>query len=184
MKEIILGVSGSIAAYKAADITNRLKEKDFNVHVVMTKASTSFITPLTMQALSKNPVFIDVLQEYKPSDIVHIDLAQSVDAVLIAPATANVIGKLATGIADDMLTTLVLATKDIPKFIAPAMNHVMYNNIAVQHNLKILKERGWIIIEPRVSRLACGDVAIGALETVEKIVEFVNAELERINNEN
>lgn len=173
MKKIILGVSASISAYKAADITNRLKDKQFDVHVVMTKSSTAFITPLTLQALSKNPVYIDVLQEYNPSEIVHIALPQSVDCILIAPASANIIAKIALGIADDMLSTLVLAALDIPKLIAPAMNNVMYANEAVQDNLKILQRRGWTIIEPREANLACGVYAKGALATVEDIIQSV-----------
>lgn len=173
MKNIILGVSGSISAYKAADITNRLIDKNFQVNVVMTKAGTAFITPLTMQALSKNPVYTDVLQESNPSEIVHIALPQKADCILIAPATANIIGKIANGIADDMLSTLVLAAKSIPKLIAPAMNVMMYDNEAVQDNLKILQKRGWIIIKPREARLACGTYGNGALAAVDDIVHSV-----------
>lgn len=173
MKNIILGISGSISAYKAADITNRLIDKNFQVNVVMTKSGTAFITPLTMQALSKNPVYTDVLQESNPSDIVHISLPQKADCILIAPATANIIGKIAGGIADDMLSTLVLAAKSIPKLIAPAMNNIMYENEAVQDNLKILQKRGWIIIEPREARLACGTYGKGALAAVDDIVHAV-----------
>lgn len=177
MKDIVLGVTGSIAAYKAADIVNRLKDKDYNVHVVMTKAGASFITPLTMQALSKNVVYTDVLQESTPSEIVHIDLPKKATCILIAPATANIIGKIAAGIADDMLSTMVLPAKGIPKILAPAMNNDMYNNVVVQENLEKLKNRGWIIIEPRESRLACGDFAKGALAKVEDIVEKVIEEV-------
>ena len=173
MKNIILGITGSISAYKAADITNRLIDKNYQVHVVMTHAATAFITPLTMQALSKHPVYTDVLQESNPSEIVHISLPQNADCILIAPATANIIGKIATGIADDMLSTLVLAAKSIPKLIAPAMNCVMYENEAVQANLKLLQQRGWIIIDPREARLACGTHGKGALATVEDIVATV-----------
>jgi phosphopantothenoylcysteine decarboxylase len=173
MKNIILGITGSISAYKAADITNRLIDEEFNVHVVMTKNGASFITPLTMQALSKNPVYTDVLQESTPSEIIHISLPQKADCILIAPATANIIGKIAAGIADDMLSTLVLAPKAIPKLIAPAMNHIMYNNEAVQDNLKTLQKRGWIIIEPREARLACRAYGKGALAVVDEIVQAV-----------
>lgn len=171
MKKIILGVSGSISAYKAADITNRLLDQNYQVNVVMTKAATAFITPLTMQALSKNPVYTEVLQESNPAEIIHISLPQNADGILIAPATANIIGKIAKGIADDMLSSLVLAAKSIPKLIAPAMNCIMYENEAVQDNLKILKKRGWIIIEPREARLACGTYGKGALAAVEDIVQ-------------
>lgn len=173
MKNIILGVTGSISAYKSADITNRLKDNGFNVHVVMTNAGASFITPLTLQALSKNTVYTDVLQEISPSEIIHIDLAKRADCILIAPATANIIGKIASGIADDMLSTLVLALRDTPKYIAPAMNNVMYASDAVQSNIDILKRRGWNFIEPRESKLACGDFGKGALAAVDEIVKVV-----------
>lgn len=173
MKNIILGVSGSISAYKAADITNRLMDQTYSVNVVMTKASTSFITPLTLQALSKNPVYTDVLQEQNPSEIVHIALPQKADCILIAPATANIIGKIANGIADDMLSTMVLALDSIPKLIAPAMNNMMYDNNTVQTNLKVLEKRGWIVIEPRIANLACGTYAKGALANVDDIVHSV-----------
>jgi phosphopantothenoylcysteine decarboxylase len=173
MRNIILGISGSISAYKSADITNRLIDKNYNVNVVMTKAGTAFITPLTMQALSKNLVYTDVLQESNPAEIVHISLPQKADCILIAPATANFIGKIASGIADDMLSSLILASKSIPKLIAPAMNYLMYENVAVQSNLKILQQRGWIIIEPREARLACGTYGKGALANVDDIVNTV-----------
>ena len=182
MKNLILGITGSIAAYKAADITNLLKQNDFNVNVVMTKSSTSFITPLTMQSLSKNIVYVDVLQEDTPSEIVHIDLAKKASCILIAPATANIIGKIASGIADDMLTSIVLAANKIPKFIAPAMNNNMYANPIVQENPNKLKEHGWIIIEPRTSLLACGDYGKGALAAVDDIVSCVLQKLEQNND--
>lgn len=173
MKQILLGVTGSISAYKAADITNRLIKLGYSVHVVMTKAGASFITPLTMQALSKNQVYVDVLQEDEPSEIVHVSLTQKAELLLIAPATANCIGKIAGGIADDMLTSMVLAAQGIPKLIAPAMNTRMYENPAVRQNLEVLTARGWQLIEPRSSRLACGDVGKGALASVDTIVQAV-----------
>ncbi len=169
MKTVILGVTGSIAAYKAADIVTRLIKQDCNVHVVMTKNATAFITPLTMQALSHNRVYANVLQEDNPEEIIHISLPQKADALLIAPATANIIGKIATGIADDLLTSMVLAAYNIPMLIAPAMNTRMYENDAVQNNLELLKKRGWILIEPRVARLACGCDGKGALADVNTI---------------
>lgn len=175
MKNIILGISGSISAYKAADITSRLIDNNYNINVVMTKGGAAFITPLTLQALSKNPVYTDVLQESNPSEIVHITLAQRADCILIAPASADIIGKIANGIADDMLSTLVLAAKSIPMLIAPAMNCVMYENEAVQNNLNLLKRRGWIIIEPRETRLACGTYGKGALAAVEDVVQCVKS---------
>jgi len=173
MKTIILGVTGSIAAYKAPDIVSRLKKHDHDIHVVMTKNGASFITPLTMQTMSQNRVFVDTLQEDDPSDVIHVSLPQRADLLLIAPATANIIAKIAHGIADDMLTSMVLATHNIPKLIAPAMNTRMYENESTVHNLEILKSRGWTIIEPRIARLACGYEGKGALANVEVIVESV-----------
>lgn len=173
MRTVILGVTGSIAAYKAADIANKLTASGYDTHVVMTKAGASFITPLTMQALSKNRVFVDVLQEEDPSEIVHVALPQRADIILIAPATANIIGKIAGGIADDMLTSMVLAAYGIPMVIAPAMNTRMYENPATQENLQKLKARGWTVIEPREARLACGYVGKGALADITDILNTV-----------
>jgi phosphopantothenoylcysteine decarboxylase len=173
MKTVILGVTGSIAAYKSADIVSRLTKKDCDIHVVMTKNGASFITPLTMQTLSRNRVFVDVLQEEDPKEVIHVNLPQKADLILVAPATANIIAKLACGIADDMLTSMVLAAHDIPLLIAPAMNTRMYENAVTQRNLGILKELGWVEIPPRVARLACGYEGKGALATVEDIVKYV-----------
>lgn len=173
MKTIILGITGSIAAYKAADIANGLVKLDYDVHVVMTKAGASFITPLTMQALTKNRVYVNVLQEENPAEIVHIALPQKADLLLIAPATANIIAKIAGGIADDLLTSMVLATYGIPKLIAPAMNTRMYENPATQENLQKLKSREWDVIEPREARLACGYVGKGAMAEVDVIIQTV-----------
>jgi phosphopantothenoylcysteine decarboxylase len=172
MKTILLGISGSISAYKAADITSRLTHLGYNVEVIMTKNSTAFITPLTLQSLSKNPVHTEVMAENNPSQINHIDLAKKADLFLIAPASANIIGKLAHGIADDMLSTVALALKpEVPKIIAPAMNTYMYENPFVQRNLSLLKEVGYQEVIPREALLACGDYGRGALATVETIVE-------------
>jgi len=172
--KIILGVTGSIAAYKSADIANNLVKLGHDVHVVMTKAATGFITPLTMQALTKNRVFTEVLQEDDPSEIIHISLPEKADMLLIAPATANIIAKIANGIADDMLSSMVLATTDIPKLIAPAMNTRMYENPATSENLQKLIKRGWTLIEPREARLACGYVGKGALAELSTILNAVN----------
>ena len=177
MKTIILGVTGSIAAYKAADIANGLVKLGHGVHVVMTRSGASFITPLTMQALTKNRVYTDVLQEDDPSRIVHIELPRSADAFLVAPATANIIGKLAGGIADDMLTSMALAAHGIPMLIAPAMNTRMYENAATCENLQKLTSRGWILIGPRESRLACGHVGLGALAHADDIIKAVTESL-------
>lgn len=175
MKTVILGVTGSIAAYKAADIANGLVKRDYDVHVVMTKTGASFITPLTMQALTKNRVFVDVLQEDDPSEIIHVALPQKAGLFLIAPATANIIGKIAVGIADDMLTSMVLATHGIPKLIAPAMNTRMYENPATQENLQKLQGRGWTVIEPREAQLACGYTGKGAMAEVDAIIQTVTS---------
>lgn len=178
-KNIVLGVTGSIAAYKAADIVSGLTKLGHKVNVVMTEAATQFITPLTLQTLSKNTVFSNVFQEESPSEVKHITLAQDADLLLIAPATANIIGKLAYGIADDMLTSLYLATRDIPMLIAPAMNVRMYENPVVTENLDKLMRRGFILIEPRESMLACGYVGKGALARVPDIIEAVEVSLSR-----
>lgn len=173
MKNIILGVTGSIAAYKAADIISQLMKKGCNVNVVMTKSGTEFVTPLTFQTLSRNKVYVDVFQEKEPNEVKHISLSQKADVFLIAPATANIIGKIASGIADDMLTSLALSVTGIPKIIAPAMNTRMYNNPIVQDNIEKLKKYGYQFIEPRESRLACGDIGKGALANVSEIVDVV-----------
>jgi len=178
VKQIILGVTGSISAYKAADIVSALVKLGHSVHVVMTKAGASFITPLTMQALSKNRVFVDVLQEDDPSEIIHIALTQKADLMLIAPATANILGKIAGGIADDMLSSMALAVHDIPLLVAPAMNTNMYANPALQENLAKLRSRGWQVVEPREGRLACGAVGKGALAETGVIVRAVADNLE------
>ena len=178
MKTVILGVTGSIAAYKAPDIVSRLTKNHCDVHVVMTKNGAAFITPLTMQTMSRNRVFVDVLQEDDPKEVIHVNLPQKSDLMLIAPATANVIAKIAAGIADDMLTSMVLAAHNIPKLIAPAMNTRMYENEATQHNLDILRQRGWEIIEPRTAMLACGYEGKGALAEVSVITDHVLTRLE------
>jgi phosphopantothenoylcysteine decarboxylase len=140
----------------------------------MTKHSTSFITPLTLQVLSQNSVYTDVLDEPEAAHIGHIALPQATDIFCIAPASANVIAKIAQGIADDQLTSMVLALKnDTPKLIAPAMNTTMLQNPATVANIELLKQRGWSVIEPRVARLACGEVGPGALAAVETIVEAI-----------
>ncbi len=177
MKNIILGVTGSIAAYKAADITNMLTKDGYNVDVIMTKGGLAFITPLTLQTLSKNRVYTDVFQEDYPREVKHISLSKKADLLLIAPATADIIGKLANGIADDMLTSVVLAVKNIPMLIAPAMNTKMYENPIVQDNISKLKKYGFEIIEPKEAMLACGDLGKGALADINEIVEIVKTHI-------
>ena len=174
MKTILLGVSGSISAYKAADITSQLAKLGYNVEILMTKSSTAFITPLTLQSLSKNPVHTDVMMEIDPSKINHIELAKKADLFLVAPASANTIGKLAHGIADDLLSTVALALyPETPKIIAPAMNTYMYQNPIV----------GYQEIIPREALLACGDYGRGALATVEDILQTVMKILASDNKE-
>lgn len=173
MKEIILGITGSIAAYKSADIANQLTKSKINVHTIMTTSATKFITPLTFQTLTKNKVYVDMFEEIFHSDVRHISLAQRADCFVIAPASANIIGKIASGIADDMLSTVVMAIKDRPIIICPAMNTVMYENPIIQSNMRKLQNLGYQIIEPKESRLACGDLGKGALAEIEIITAAV-----------
>ena len=170
-KNIVLGVCGSIAAYKAGDIIRRLQDKNCRVSVIMTKEAVEFITPLTLSTLSGNVVFSDMFNQ-DAWRMAHIELARTADAVLIAPATANVIGKLANGLCDDMLTTFAVTSK-APIFIAPAMNDEMYANSIVKENCAKLKKHGVSFIEPVKGKLACGTVGIGHLAEVEEIVKFI-----------
>ncbi|WP_042271729.1 bifunctional phosphopantothenoylcysteine decarboxylase/phosphopantothenate--cysteine ligase CoaBC [[Clostridium] dakarense] len=171
-KTVVIGVSGGVAVYKALDVVSRLKKLGANVRVIMTKSATEFVTPLSFQSLSQNYVVYDMFEEPKTWDVEHISLAKAADVFLIAPATANVIGKMANGIADDMLTTTVMATKG-KVLIAPAMNTNMYENPIVQRNISTLKELGYEFVEPESGRLACGDIGKGKLATPEDIVNQV-----------
>jgi phosphopantothenoylcysteine decarboxylase/phosphopantothenoylcysteine decarboxylase/phosphopantothenate--cysteine ligase len=173
MKNIILGVTGSIAAYKAADIANILTGDGHAVHVIMTQSAQKFITAVTFQTLTKNKVYTELFDEIIYEDVRHISLAQKADLALIAPATANIIGKIAGGIADDMLSTVIMAIRDRPVLICPAMNTAMYENPVVAGNIKKLAGLGYRFIEPREGRLACGDTGKGALAPVEFIVDEV-----------
>lgn len=171
-KTVVLGVTGGIAAYKGLDIVSKLRKKDINVHVIMTKSATEFVTPLSFQALSQNYVVTDMFDEPKTIEIEHISLAQKADLFLIAPATANIIGKLANGIADDMLSTTVMAT-NAPVLIAPAMNTNMYNNPILQRNIGLLKSYGYHFIDTDEGRLACGDIGKGKLADTDKILDII-----------
>jgi phosphopantothenoylcysteine decarboxylase/phosphopantothenate--cysteine ligase len=171
-KSIILGITGGIAAYKAAALTSKLTQKGAEVHVIMTASAKQFITELTLQSLSKQRVYSDTFQERDPSSISHIDLADSADLVLIAPATANIIAKMAHGLADDMLSTTLLAAT-APVMVAPAMNVHMYQHPAVLSNIDTLYNRGVHFIEPGEGLLACGYVGKGRLEEPEAIVKVV-----------
>lgn len=171
-KTVVLGVTGGIAAYKALDIVSRLKKKNINVHVIMTESAAKFVTPLSFQSLSQNYVVSDMFGEPKSFEIEHISLAEKADVFLIAPATADIIGKIANGIADDMLSTTVMATK-AKVIIAPAMNSNMYSNPIVQNNIMKLKQYGYDFIEPEEGRLACGTVGKGKLASPSVIVDRV-----------
>lgn len=179
-KTVVIGVSGGIAVYKACDIVSRLKKLNINVHVIMTKNATEFVTPLTFQSLSQNYVVSHMFDEPKTWDVEHISLAKKADVFLIVPATANVIGKIANGICDDMLTTTVMATTG-KVLIAPAMNTNMYKNPILQRNISMLKELGYNFINPESGRLACGDEGEGKLASPEVIVSMV---IDLLNNNN
>jgi len=169
VKTIILGVCGSIAAYKAADLTSKLTKQGHQVFVVMTESATQFVGAMTFQTLSRNPVTSGVFDERDSWRPTHIDLADRADLFLIAPATANVIAKLANGIADDALTSIALATR-APFLIAPAMNGKMWLHDATQQNVMTLKSRGAEFIGPEEGMLACGYEGVGRLWKVEDIV--------------
>ncbi|MEK4093421.1 MULTISPECIES: bifunctional phosphopantothenoylcysteine decarboxylase/phosphopantothenate--cysteine ligase CoaBC [unclassified Viridibacillus] len=167
-KNILLCVSGGIAVYKAVALVSKLSQAGAHVKVMMTESATRFVTPLSFQVMSKNDVYTDTFDEKDSSVIAHIDLADWADLIIVAPATANVIGKLANGIADDMVTTTLLATT-AKVWIAPAMNVHMYDNLAVRRNIAQLAEDGYEFIEPSEGFLACGYVGKGRLEEPEKI---------------
>lgn len=171
-KTILLGVTGSIAAYKAANLASMLKKQHADVHVVMTANAAHFIHPITFETLTGNKCLTDTFDRNFTFDVEHISLAKRADFVLIAPASANVIGKIASGIADDMLTTTIMACT-CEKAISPAMNTNMYQNPIVQDNLKKLKQYGYHIIEPAVGRLACGDTGAGKMPPEDMLLETV-----------
>lgn len=171
-KNIILGVTGGIAAYKCVDLVSRLRKQGANVHVILTKGAQNFVTETAMREISGNPVVTSMWQEIQQYDVEHIALAQLADVVLVAPATANVIAKCACGMADDMLTTTLLATK-APVFFAPAMNTNMYENSITQQNLHTLQERGCHIIDPAAGHLACGSSGVGRMPEPQELVEIL-----------
>lgn len=171
-KNILLCVTGGIAVFKAAALTSKLAQSGAHVKVIMTESACKFVAPLTFQALSRNEVYTDTFDEKHPEKIAHIDLADWADLVLIAPATANMIGKLANGIADDMVSTTILATT-APVWVAPAMNVHMYGHPAVRRNLETLKGFGYRLIEPADGHLACGYTGKGRLEEPENIVALL-----------
>lgn len=171
-KNIVIGVTGGIAVYKAVDVVSRLKKLGANIDIIMTNSATEFVTPLTFQSLSQNHVNTDIFNEPKAWDIEHISLANKADLFLIVPATANIIGKVASGIADDMLSTTIMATKSKVVFV-PAMNTNMYTNAVFERNMKILRDLDYEFIEPASGRLACGDYGKGKLADPIDIVDYV-----------
>ncbi len=175
-KTIVLGVTGGIAAYKIANLASMLVKLHCDVHVIMTQNATNFITPITFETLTNNKCLIDTFDRNFQFHVEHVALAKRADVVMIAPATANVIGKLAHGIADDMLTTTVLACT-CKKFVAPAMNTQMYRNPIVQDNMKTLKQYGFELIEPATGFLACRDVGEGKLPDPEVLLQYILREL-------
>lgn len=179
-KKILLGVTGGIAVYKACDLVSKLTQQGADVRVMMTTGATKFVSPLTFQALSRNDVYTDTFDEKDPNKIAHIDIADWADIAIIAPATANIISKIAYGIADDMLTTTLLATRaDI--YIAPAMNVHMYEHPAVIDNMRKLVDWGYHFIEPGAGYLACGYVGKGRLEEPQTIIKVIAEHQQHVN---
>lgn len=176
-KTVILGVTGSIAAYKMANLTSMLKKLQCDVHVIMTKNATQIINPITFETLTAHKCLVDTFDRNFNYNIEHVALGEKADVVLVAPASADVIGKMASGIADDMLTTTLLACK-CKIMVAPAMNTAMYENVVVQNNLKKLKEFGMEVIEPDSGRLACGVDGKGKLPSEEMLLEYILREIQ------
>ncbi|MEJ5301492.1 MAG: bifunctional phosphopantothenoylcysteine decarboxylase/phosphopantothenate--cysteine ligase CoaBC [Thermodesulforhabdaceae bacterium] len=171
-KTIVLGITGSIAAYKAVELIRALKDEGADVHVIMTKAAQQFVTPLTIQTLSQNPVATDLFSLREEADIGHIKIARMADVVVVAPATANILAKAAHGIADDYLSTVLLATK-VPIVMCPAMNPAMYENPVTQKNIEILRDRGVLVLEPESGTMACGEEGQGRFPAIDVIVETI-----------
>ena len=171
-KTVVLGVSGSIAAYKIADLASKLSKLRCDVHVIMTKNATNFINPITFETLTNNKCLVDTFDRNFQYSVEHVALAKKADVVLVAPATANVIAKMAHGLADDMLTTTVLACT-CPKIVSPAMNTQMLHNPITQDNLDILKHYGFEIIEPATGMLACKDIGDGKLPDIDVLLDYI-----------
>lgn len=178
MSEILVGLSGGIACYKVCSVVSGLVKAGDNVNVIMTDNATQFVSPLTLETLSRNRVVVDMFDRDRPWEVEHISLAKRADVCVIAPATADIIAKLAAGIADDMLTTTILATK-APVIVCPSMNSNMYDNVATQSNIALLKQRGYIICEPDDGYLACGDSGRGRLPEPESIISAVREALHK-----
>ena len=171
-KTVLLGVTGSIAAYKIAYLASALKKQQADVHVLMTKNATNFINPITFETLTGNKCLVDTFDRNFQFQVEHVSIAKKADVVMIAPASANVIGKLAHGIADDMLTTTIMACR-CKKFISPAMNTNMFENPIVQDNLKTLEHYGYEVIDPAVGYLACGDTGAGKMPEPETLLNYI-----------
>lgn len=176
-KTVVLGVTGSIAAYKMAGVASSLVKAGADVHVIMTQNATNFINPITFESLTKNKCLVDTFDRNFQFNIAHVSLAQKADVALVAPASANIIAKMAYGIADDMLSTTVLAM-NCPVLVSPAMNVNMYNNPVVQDNIKRLREYGKIIIPPETGYLACGDTGTGKMPSEEVLLNYILREIE------
>ncbi|ONI39599.1 phosphopantothenoylcysteine decarboxylase [Candidatus Epulonipiscium fishelsonii] len=175
-KHIIVGISGGIAVYKALDLISKLKKSGYDITVVMTENATKFVNPISFEIISQNYVVKDTFENYVKGKVEHIELAKSADLLIVVPATANIIGKVANGIADDILSTTILATK-ATKIFAPAMNTMMYENDIVQDNIKYLKTKGYKFIEPASGMLACGDVGKGKLPSTDIIYDYITSVL-------
>ncbi|OON98583.1 MAG: phosphopantothenoylcysteine decarboxylase [Epulopiscium sp. Nele67-Bin004] len=176
-KHILLGVTGGIAAYKILDVASRLKKQGYELNTIMTKNACEFVNPLSFETITSNYVVTDTFERSHKWEVEHIELAKKADIFLVAPATANIIGKVANGIADDMLSTTIMACKKTVIF-APAMNTAMYENSIVQDNIEYLKSKGYLFIEPDSGMLACGDIGRGKLPSPDNIVSFVLSQSE------
>ena len=175
-KTVLLGVTGSIAAYKIASLASALRKLDADVHVLMTKNAVNFINPITFESLTGNKCLVDTFDRNFQFQVEHVSIAKKADVVMVAPASANVIGKIAHGIADDMLTTTIMACK-CPVYIAPAMNTNMYENPILQDNLDVLKKFGYHVIDPACGYLACGDTGAGKMPEPEVLLSYITKEI-------
>lgn len=177
-RRVVLAVTGGIAAYKAAEAASRLVREGAEVRVVMSRAAQRFVTPLTFRTLTGRAVVSDLWTDTGLAGVVHVALADWAQVLVIAPATANIIGKLAAGIADEVVSTLALSV-DVPVVVAPAMNTRMWQHPAVRRNLEVLRERGVRIVEPAVGRLACGTEGLGRLAELDDLLDAIRRALER-----
>lgn len=171
-KTVVLGITGGIAAYKIANLASKLSKENYDVHVIMTKNATNFITPLTFETLTGNKCIVDTFARDFEWDVKHVSIAKKADVFLVAPATANIIAKMAHGLADDMLSTTLLAT-NAKIIVSPAMNTAMYENKVTQRNIKMLKELGHTVIEPDDGLLACKDIGKGRMPESDILYEYV-----------